>query len=46
MEVVYIRSAGGFSFCVRMGRINSDKIPVFARLLFGKEMRYFRVVFL
>lgn len=44
MEVVYIRSAGGFSFYVRVHRINSDKIPVLGRLHFGKEMCCFRVV--
>lgn len=44
MEVMYIRSAGGFSFYVRVHRINSDKIPVLGRLHFGKEMCRFRVV--
>lgn len=44
MEVMDIRSAGGFSFYVRVHRINSDKIPVWGRLHFGKEMCRFRVV--
>ena len=44
MEVMDIRFAGGFSFYVRVHRINSDKILVWGRLYFGKEMCRFRVV--